>query len=356
MVFSEEDRIVIKVLRQEKGYGAKRLMNEFPGKQWKRSGLEKLLRKIDATGSIERKPGSGGRRTAATEINISAVNELALSQEDQPGTHRTVREIARDLSLSKTNVHRIIRNDLKLKCFKKRRAQELTESNKLKRLVCSKQLLRKYPEHAVKLIWFTDEKVFTVERPTNFQNDRIYAALGTKKKQVSSDRLLRTCSTFSKSVMVSVAVSVLGHTELLFVEPGVKVNGQYYRDVLLKQQMLPAIREMSGDVFTFQQDNAPAHRARETVQLLAAETPDFIPPSLWPPNSPDLNPVDYKIWGVLQDRVYRTRIQNVDQLKERLRNEWDNFEQQIIEKAISQWRKRLRACVKESGGHFEHIL
>ena len=54
--------------------------------------------------------------------------------------------------------------------------------------------------------------------------------------------------------------------------------------------------DLSGD-FTFQQDNAPAHRARETVQLLTCETPDFIAPALWPANSPDLNPVDYQIAG-----------------------------------------------------------
>jgi len=30
--------------------------------------------------------------------------------------------------------------------------------------------------------------------------------------------------------MVSVAVSKLGCTELLFVQPGVKVNGDYYRE------------------------------------------------------------------------------------------------------------------------------
>jgi len=43
------------------------------------------------------------------------------------------------------------------------------------------------------------------------------------------------------------------------------------------------------------QDNAPAHRARETVHLLTHETPDFMTPALWPANSPDLNPVDYQI-------------------------------------------------------------
>ena len=91
----------------------------------------------------------------------------------------------------------------------------------------------------------------------------------------------------------------------MFVNPGVKVNGQYYCDVLLSQQMIPAIKQVAGDTFVFQQDSAAAHRARDTIQLLQRETPDFIDPDLWPPNSPDLNPVDYKIWGVMQQRVYR---------------------------------------------------
>ena len=43
------------------------------------------------------------------------------------------------------------------------------------------------------------------------------------------------------SVMVSVDVSQVGMTELIFVNPGVKVKGQYHCNVLLSQQMLPAI-------------------------------------------------------------------------------------------------------------------
>ena len=49
--------------------------------------------------------------------------------------------------------------------------------------------------------------------------------------------------------MVSIAVSKMGVTELMFVDPGVKVNGQYYRDVLLSQQMMPAIKQVAGDTF-----------------------------------------------------------------------------------------------------------
>ena len=47
------------------------------------------------------------------------------------------------------------------------------------------------------------------------------------------------------SVMVSVAVSQVGMTELIFVNPGVKVNGQYYCNVLLSQQMLPTIKRVA---------------------------------------------------------------------------------------------------------------
>jgi inhibitor of nuclear factor kappa-B kinase subunit alpha len=156
--------------------------------------------------------------------------------------------------------------------------------------------------------------------------------------------------------MVTVAVSVLGSMSIHFLEPGVKINGQYYRDTVLKTMLLPEIRGISGDCFVFQQDRAPAHRARDTVELLKTETPDFIQLDLWPPNSPDLNPVDYSVWGILQERVYHTRVTSLEELKQRLRTEWATLDHNIIAAAIRQWRRRLTACVKTGGGHFEQCL
>jgi len=214
-----------------------------------------------------------------------------------------------------SSVGRIIHRDLGLKCVRKCHAQQLTESNCTRRLARARQLLRKYPAHAVDFIVFTDEKVFTVEAPVNTQNDRLYTPIDTRKRQIAANRLLRTRSTFTKSIMVSVGVSKLGCTGLVFVEPGTKVNGVYYRDVVLCKQLLPAIRHFAADCYTFQQDSAPAHRARATVELLRRETPDFIAPDLWPPNSPDLNPVDYRIWAVLQERVYQQPVRDVNELR-----------------------------------------
>ena len=77
--------------------------------------------------------------------------------------------------------------------------------------------------------------------------------------------------------MVSIGISSFGRTKLWFFWSVVKMNGSYYRNTLLRQHLLRAIRSISGPFFTFQQDNAPAHRARKTVALLlSAETQDFI--------------------------------------------------------------------------------
>ena len=113
------------------------------------------------------------------------------------------------------------------------------------------------------------------------------------------------------------------------------------------------ILDIPGRVFVLRQDGAPAHRARDTVAFLQErKVLDFIPPTLWPMNSPDLNLVDYYIASV----VYcRRKFVYVDELKNRLIDEWERFDQSIVNPAIAEWRRcRLNARVRVSGAHFEH--
>ena len=74
------------------------------------------------------------------------------------------------------------------------------------------------------------------------------------------------------------------------------------------------------------------------------------------PNSHDLSPVDYKIWSVVQQRVYQSWMYNVDELKQRLVHVWHDIDQTIIDSAIDEWRGILRDCVWTKGGHFEQML
>ena len=67
---------------------------------------------------------------------------------------------------------------------------------------------------------------------------------------------------------------------------------------LLGKGLLPDIEAKCGcHKWTLQHDGAPAHTARNTMEYLEKEKIDFIEPDIWLPNNPDLNLVDYAVWG-----------------------------------------------------------
>jgi len=87
-----EDKASIKLVRQQKGWGAKCICKEFPTKNWAVSSVKDLLQKIDKMNSISRKVGSGRKRTVRTTQNIECVAELICSQEGNPGSSNIPRD------------------------------------------------------------------------------------------------------------------------------------------------------------------------------------------------------------------------------------------------------------------------
>jgi len=52
--------------------------------------------------------------------------------------------------------------------------------------------------------------------------------------------------------------------------------------------------------------------------------------------------------------VYRSKISDVSGLKTRLIDEWAQFDQSVVDATIILWRRRVNACVRARGAHFEH--
>jgi len=94
-----------------------------------------------------------------------------------------------------------------------------------------------------------------------------------------------------------------------------------------------------GNAMYFWNVRLSTHRARETIDLLRRPAPDYIAPDMWMPNSPDLNPVDYSIWSVMQQHVYHSRVNDVDDLRERLISVWCKLDQSVVNHAIDKWRR-----------------
>jgi len=157
--------------------------------------------------------------------------------------------------------------------------------------------------------------------------------------------------------MVSGLISKIGKGALVFVDDGVSVNADYYQEMLEKH--LVVIRRMSGKKkFTIQQDGARPHVARSTLEYLNTNVPDYIEKENWPPYSCDLNPLDYAIWGFMETLVYKNvkRFENLEDLKNAIREAWDALSIRFIRRSIDQWRLRLQKVVEVRGGHIEQYF
>lgn len=102
------------------------------------------------------------------------------------------------------------------------------------------------------------------------------------------------------------------------------LNGEIYLDFLqnrLEDLMEDVPLETRRNMW-LHNDGCPAHFATAVRRHLNEEYPERwigrLGPILWPPRSPDLNPLDFFYWGCLKDIVYATPITNIEDLRRRI--------------------------------------
>ena len=291
---------------------------------------------------MARKKGSGRPVTVTTEENSEKVEEMICSQEE-PGTHTSPREIAKQLDISHCSVRRMVKRR-NISGFKRLKTPGMNDGTRGRRLERASNLVRKFEQNPrmVERAVFQDESPFTLEVPVNSQNNRVY--FKGDKSDVPEENLCHQGNRQSKKVMVSAGLTWHGATRPFFVnDKGIKVNAVNYRRHL-KNQLFPAIEKVyKWKDWIFVQDGAPSHRSN-LVQTFLDETLNrrYIKAAEWPPSSPDSNPLDYYFWSVLKTKVYEGRMNkpfvNEDALKRRIKSVWNECASNIsdIRKAIKQ--------------------
>lgn len=110
-------------------------------------------------------------------------------------------------------------------------------------------------------------------------------------------------------------------------------------------------------------DGAPAHTTAEVRQCLDENFHCWIGRGNgaekimdWPPRSPDLNMLDFFLWGVLTHRVHIVEHQSLDDLSNSIINEIDDIPPEVLERVQNHLLKRLRKCIEVEGQLFEHLM
>lgn len=308
--------------------------------------IHRTIKRYKETNSVEKRYGGGRRRSVTTPENIKKLAECL-----RRNPRRSARKLARDIGISNASLRRILKRDLQVKAYKIQKVHGLSEKQRQVRLERSAALLERYARGEFPNLIFSDEKIFTIEQSVNKQNDRVYL---TNRSSENAGLLQASRRQAPASVMVWGAISASGRSPLVFLPRGTKVNAHVYREKVLEAALLPWVdSHFHGQQFCFQQDSAPSHKARDTQNWLKMHVPRFIGASDWPPCSPDLNPLDFSIWGILESRLSAKKHKTVKQLITRLCREWDRIPDHVIRAACEAFEGRLRKIINAKGGHIE---
>ena len=204
--------------------------------------------------------------------------------------------------------------------------------------------------HTAPVFW-TDEKLFTVEAVHNTQNDWTWAK---NVENISVEQRIAFRCQKPASIMVWDDVTSCGQkAPLIFIEGGVKINQHVYL-ATLKDEVLPLVKKHMGNSgVTLQQDGATSHTAK-TVQSWCKENfTVFWSKEFWPPSSPDLNPMDFGVWSMLDHKACATSHKNIDALKYSLNKSWNEISPETLRATCSQVIDRLRCVIRAKGGYFK---
>lgn len=303
--------------------------------------------KLTESGEAEDKPRMGRPSSART---IESIDSVSDHFNVDPTTSQRRASVA--LDLSKSTIHRILRQNLQMRPFKIRVLQELSEEDFADRLTFCEDMLQRLTIDGTFLnrIMFSDEAHFYLSGQVTKHNAHIYARENPKAfitKPLHSDRVTVWMAVWSGELI----------GPFFFEE---NVTGLSYL-AMLQTFLLPileTIPEYQQQELFFMQDGAPPHWARIVrtwlnehfgQQWIGRGSLDIH----WPARSPDLTPCDFWLWGHMKSIVYRTQPANLAELKDRIRQSVNEITTETRVKALQEFATRLQKCADSGGKHIE---
>lgn len=279
-----------------------------------------------------RRTDKRGTKSKLTERDKRRIYREAVNQK------RTASQIRAELQLPVTTrrVQQILSSNENLKWYKRLGKPNLTKQHKLHRFHFAEKYISWTDEW--KNVIFSDEKKFNLDGPDGWQ------CYWHDLRKDPDGKMSRNFG--GGTLMVWGAFSFRGKLPLAWIST--KMKSEDYIE-MLEISLIEHGEALMGPHFVFQQDNAAIHNSKMTKALFSDKNIEVLE---WPSCSPDLNPIE-NLWSILARRVYENGKQfyNVNMLKRRIRECWEQIEQSTLEKLILSMKSRLIEVIRNNGSY-----
>ena len=293
------------------------------------------------TETLLHKPRSGGPRTSEEDIE-------RIHQSFSRSLRKSIRTAFIELQVPKSTIHKVLHKKLRLYACKIQLLQALKPDDEPKRKDFAFNILEKMEEdgHFLNRICFSDEATFLVSGKRNKHDARIWETENshiTMEMERDSPKVNVWCGLLCSKVFGS----------FFFEEKTITAN--IYLDTLT-EYVTPQLEEFQPHVF-FQQDGVPPHWGINVREFLDKKFPargiGRGGPMAWPPRSPYTTPLDFFWGGYVKDVMYRTKVKDISDLKERKTAAVEAIDEEMLKRTWTEIEYRFDILRATNGAHIE---
>lgn len=326
----------------------------FPNKrQPSRRVFSDAYQRLREFGIGNSRTGAGG----ATRNNYyDAVREEEVIDCVLDNPEISTRRIAARLNVSQSFAWRTLKTEV-LHPFHKQKVHNLHPGDNMQRLAFCQWLLQQHEqnENFFRETLWSDEATFTRDGINTCRNEHVWS--------LENPHAFKRRN-FQQRFSINVWGGVF-NGQLLPIQVLPNRLDAYAYLQFLENDLTNLLEDFPVDLvynrMWYQHDGAPPHVGRNVVawlnQTFNGRWIGRRGQVLWPARSPDLNPLDYFVWGHLKQLVYAVEINNQEQLMEQIINAVESTQnRQNMQLVYDSLILRCQACIRANGGIFEHLI
>jgi len=325
------------------------------------SAIKRWVNAFERRGSVENKNSKKKllpkslKFKQRTDENIQRVEDSVRSA---PKT--SIRRRSAQLNIPRESLRLILKIDLKLKPYVIQVHQRLTAVHAQERVEMCNWFMEEIEQNDdfLNKIWFTDEAHFYLNGHVNNKN---FVFWGSQKPDEVYEKGLH-----DKKVTAWAAMSMSGIIGPYFFESDtgetVTINSDRYLAILSRfwRSLGQKFGQVNRQTQWFQQDGASVHvsgisldwiRRHFGQRVISRRT---VHP--WSPNSPDLSPLDFHLWGFLKDQLIGNTFGSTTELKTAIIEATQRIPIEQCQRVMANFVLRAKKCIEKKGFHLEHVI